>query len=146
MIPDFSKLLQDDCDILLTRALLGKTVACFGEDGFGQFGTSTLAKHFTISRVETSIKVDQNLDIEKAEVTLSLDGYSGLHDGLLWTDQNFLISARGLLKAQCIDPKAIEWPPVTAETVIDYDDTIPTQGVDNTVTLLIDPKKIVDWL
>lgn len=140
MIPDFNKLLQDDCDILLSRALLRQTVAAFGDDGFGQFGIHSLAKFFTVSHVETKIKADELLDIESAIVILTLDGYSGLNDGLMWTDQNLLFSVRKLLKAQHIDPKAISWPPVTD------DDSTPLQGLDDKITLLIDPKKIVDWL
>lgn len=86
---------QDDCRVLLERALLNQPVCCFGADGNGQYGTSYYAKHFTISQV--AAKVIQNVDEELDCIALlTLDGYDVKDNGHAFTDENLRISLNKL--------------------------------------------------
>lgn len=93
--------------MLLEKALLGKTVCAFGEDGFGQYGRHDQAYWFTIKSVE--ILVYDGLYKIDASVVMRLEGYDSNVLGHIMTDKNFEISLRSHLKAARLDPESLKW-------------------------------------
>lgn len=102
---------NEDVRILVERALLGKTVACFGEDGFGQHGRSDQPHHLTIEAIEV-ITTEKWPDAVTMTFTIEVfiafpeDQYDGRKLCVL-TDRNFEISFGKLLDAECIDRSSL---------------------------------------
>lgn len=102
--------IANDCAILLERSLVGKSVACFGIDGFGIFGQTSQAQTYTI--VTFNIIIDMNrddVDFPSAKLELQLEGYDASTYGHVLTDQNFMISLNALLKAEEISHDIWTW-------------------------------------
>jgi hypothetical protein len=93
----------EDAAILLKRALLGKQIVAFGEDGFGEYGRSEYPRTFTIA----DVALDFDTATYGVSLILNIGEVSML--GRIETDQNALISIRELLKAEVIDPTAVNW-------------------------------------
>jgi hypothetical protein len=129
------QLLEEDCTTLLERALIGKTVCAFGEDGNGQYGRNDIAQWFTISRVKVDVVCDDNDDpiLIFAAVAITLDGYHADTFGHIATDKNFEISLQKHLSAHHIEPNTLVWPmPISA------------QGP-HSVTMDIDIPRLLAW-
>jgi hypothetical protein len=133
MIPSFFlDQIRSDCTILLKRALLGKTMAVFGIDGFGLHGYSFHGKHFPVTDV-TVLVTDDGEEDPKGMAMICLDGYNSGDCGHLSTDQNLRISLNKCLQAEVIDPTCWSWAP------IDY------QGLDFFV-IELDVPKLLGWV
>lgn len=108
-----AEIISDDCLVLFTRALTGKTVCAFGEDGLGQFGTSSYPLWFDVDRVDVELEyIDDHgaFLLERCLLRVNLKNYDSRVTGHIMTDQNFLISVREHLKEAEIHPEALEWP------------------------------------
>lgn len=123
--------IRSDTIILLERALRFKTVHCFGIDGFGQYGTSDLARTFKISNIDLLL-FGEIYDWLDAYAYIKLEGYCHADNGLIMTDKNFSISLNEHFKAAGIDPKVWDWAPVSE------------QG-STTVAIKLDIKKLISW-
>lgn len=109
--------LKLDAEVLFRRALLGKTITCFGEDGFGKYGRNELPVSFQVEQISIELEdMDPSsfdLDTIQASLFIFLKGYSASsYGGTAATDQNALLSIQQLLKEHEIDTTAIEWAPV----------------------------------
>lgn len=131
MSASIAQVIEADCSVLLLRALLGKEVVAFGEDGLGKYGTSDRAHRFTIDDVQVDIELDDQ-DEPFGAAFIHLDGYHCDTVGDIVTDQNFLISLSKYLKAEHIDPACLKY----AE--------IEIQG-SNFVTMYIDIPTLLQW-
>lgn len=102
---------NEDCGILLKRALVGKTLSCFGADGNGQYGHHAFARHFTVLNVHTTVysDVDETLF---GKATIALLGYSSSDHGHVATDMNLKISVNEALKTEYIEPDCWSWSPL----------------------------------
>ena len=113
---DLASDIIDDAMILLERALLGKQVYGFGEDGLGEHGRSYFAQTYEICALEVILPAvgddDDNVsyDVDEMWVELSLTDYDAELQGHLMTDRNFKLSIDKLLKAADIDTCALTWP------------------------------------
>lgn len=125
------KSIQEDVEILLVRALAGKTLAAFGEDGLGKHGTCDRAMFFAVDHLAAEIEIDMD-DKVTGLVFISLDGYDSKTNGYICSDQNFLISLRKHLADHDIDPSCLEYA------------DIDVQGNDY-VVLEIDVIRLLDW-
>jgi hypothetical protein len=130
MSATFEQQVEADCSVLLIRALLGQTVAAFGEDGLGKHGKNDLAIRYMLEDIDLTIMLDD--DEPFGVVSLKPEGYDYTKFGHIATDQNFLLSVRNLLSAHHIDPTCIEYS------------EIDLQGNDY-VTFDLDVVKLLDW-
>ena len=128
-------LIEEDCTVLLERALLGKDICAFGEDGQGLYGTSERAHWYTIKDVEVEVLVDDDDDPSEISATaaITLTGYDSDVTGHVMTDKNFEIRLRSLLQAATIDPACLTWQ---------ADDS--DQGI-WTVVMNLDVGLLLDW-
>lgn len=124
--------LSNDCTILLERALLGKSIACFGIDGFGKYGQSDQAKSYVVASVDVELQDDGDRDIPQGNVLITLQGYDATQFGHVCTDQNFKLSMNALLKEQEIRADCWDW------------ETVSKQEQD-TVNLVIHVEKLLEW-
>ena len=104
MIPA-SSIVEADCTILLERALLGKTLCAFGEDGCGKYGRCECPGYFTVSTVDVTISTYGH----SGSVRLALTGYDSTVTGHIATDRNFEISLAQHLTNHDIEPRALTW-------------------------------------
>lgn len=100
--------IESDCSILLERALFGRLVCAFGEDGFGQHGRNDTPVFYLIKRLIVLVESHSSPTLT-GKVWLFLDSYDSADHGLIQTDKNFEISLRKLLDEQKIDSKALSW-------------------------------------
>jgi hypothetical protein len=123
-----------DSTVLLYRAFVGKTLECFGEDGFGKYGRSDIPQYLRVSSIAADITADDIDSPSKCEgiMLLDLDGYSQARQGHAITDRNLEIAIRRCLKEWDIDADAVSWGP------------IDRQG-EGYITLSFDPFKLLDW-
>lgn len=128
----FIQELSNDCKILLDRALQGKEIACFGIDGFGEFGQSDRAKHYKVGFVLVELHDDQDHDIPKGFASVYLDGYKSTEFGHIVTDHNFKLSLNRLLQDHDIRTDCWEYGPAFL------------QGNDH-VVLKIHVEKLLEW-
>jgi hypothetical protein len=110
--------LEDDCRILLERALVAKLLAMFGEDGNGDYGRNDRAVFTTIQSISMKFVEDpegqQGSDIYGV-LGLFLLGYDARLYGHATTDTNLRISLNVLLDAAGIDREALYWAPITMQ-------------------------------
>jgi len=100
--------LETDCSVLLLRSWFEKTIAVFGEDGFGKYGTNSMPLYFQIIDINVNLTMDED-DEPTCKVDLLLGGYDADVHGLIFTDQNFMISIKKLLVEQEIDPTCVSY-------------------------------------
>jgi hypothetical protein len=109
MIP-LQEQIQHDCTVLLERALVGKMVCAFGDDGCGQFGRSPIPAFFKIDTVRVYIAdITDTASPVLGLAYIRLDGYNANVAGHILTDKNFQISIRKLLAAESISPDTLTW-------------------------------------
>lgn len=107
---DLTSYIQSDLEVLFTRALVGKTIFAFGEDGNGKYGRHEFAMNFTINNVECVVFEEDEADNFKAILNVWLDSSYHSHAlGNMETDCNALLSIRNHLKNASIDPNSIDW-------------------------------------
>jgi hypothetical protein len=109
--------LRQDCRILLERAMLGKTIFMFGEDGNGKHGKSEFPRYCKITGVGVSMQADDDdspSDIH-AVAQLRLEGYDSEIHGHAITDTNLRISLNMLMKDGAIDPACLDWADITLQ-------------------------------
>jgi hypothetical protein len=128
----FLQEMQDDCQILLQRALKGKTLACFGIDGFGQYGQCDTAQHYQVHDVAVELYDVYDSDYPEAVALIILDGYDSQQFGDLSTDRNFQISLNALLREHSIDTGCWDWS----------DQSLAMQ---HSVVLTLDPRRLMQW-
>jgi hypothetical protein len=129
---DFFDALREDCTVLLSRALLNKTVFVFGVDGMGQYGVNNTPKHCQIKGIGVEVfATDQLMNIQGL-CRIQLDGHDAQVDGFAATDKNLEISLNNLLAAQNIDKACWIWA------------DLDSQGWDY-VTIKIDVDKLIAW-
>jgi len=128
-------LIEEDCQILLDRALLSKSICAFGEDGFGKHGRHERAMWFKIRSIDITIECDddENPNDVTGIASLKLEGYDSDAVGHIMTDHNFKICLDAFLKNGDIEPDTLTWP-----------DDLEMQG-DNFVTLNIDIGLLLGW-
>jgi hypothetical protein len=126
--------IANDCAILLRRALWGKSIACFGIDGFGIFGRTDQAQIYPIAEFSIRIDMDNDddTDFPGTKLELELVGYDAAQYGHVLTDQNFMISLNALLKAEEIGSDIWTWG-LAAEQ--------PSNGI----ILNLDIQKLLQW-
>jgi len=89
MMSNLTQIIHDDVYALFSRALIGKQVYAFGEDGFGQYGKHPFAQYYTIKNVNVYLGADPVLGKFRTTVTILLDGYDSSTFGHIYTDKNF---------------------------------------------------------
>lgn len=104
----FINAIEKDCEILLKRALLNKTLSCFGEDGFGQYGKDSFARYYQVSRITTRAYQDQDEQVFVI-ARIYLDGYNSTLQGHAATDRNLEISVNNFFTAEYISPNGWTW-------------------------------------
>lgn len=122
--------IEEDCRVLLERALHRKTLCAFGEDGCGQHGRHDTPKFFEVVGLLITIRVENS--IMKGQVSLCLKGYDADIVGHIQTDQNFDISLNAALKLEGISTAALSWA------------TIEEQ-LDGCVTFELDVAELLGW-
>lgn len=128
------QLYTEDCTVLLERALLGKTIAVFGEDGNGLHGRSDTPKFFVVESLRVELQPDNSSpSMFRGEVQIYLSGYSSDECGHICTDKNFDISIGELLAAASIDKSIFSWSDLSL------------QGR-KSVNLTIDVPKLLGWV
>lgn len=126
------KIIEADCSILLFRALHGKPITAFGDDGLGRHGRSQIPRTFLISDLEIFVEYKENKVDVLGYVCIDLQGYNATDVGHICTDQNFLISLGSLLSKAGIDPNCLTY------------EKIDSQGADY-VSMHIDVPKLLQW-
>lgn len=107
---DFFDALEDDCNILLKRALLNKTVVAFGVDGMGQYGQSNIPENYIITDIELTIdRQHGSFNDIYGRASLVLDGYSSDTHGHAATDTNLTITLNALFQQATIDKGCWWW-------------------------------------
>lgn len=123
--------LTNDCDILLRRALLGKTLACFGADGDGDYGSSYYAKHYQVTDIEVVVHFDID-ESAHGKAHIYLDGYDSTVFGHVVTDNNLKISLNKLFAQEFIESSCWTWADISE------------QG-DTYFTIQFDTNKLLGW-
>jgi hypothetical protein len=129
---EFAQAIQEDCSILLNRALADKTLCFFGEDGGGQHGSSYFAHTRTVSDVGVFLKDFSDGEQMNAVAMIFLEGYSSSTHGHASTDKNFRMSLDARLKFAGINPACLNWG------------DIDEQG-EECVTMKLDPDLLLEW-
>jgi hypothetical protein len=127
--------IKQDCEILLNRAVLGKTLSCFGIDGLGQYGKCDFAQHYKVIAIEVNADGVADGDEINATMILHLDGYTESQYGSLNTDQNFRISLNQHLAPLFIDKSH-------ADSCWDWDMSVSLPGA---VVLDLDVYKLLQF-
>lgn len=106
--------LTNDCEILLRRALLGKTLACFGADGDGEYGQSYYAKHYLVKGINVTILQDSD-ENTWGLARITLDGYDSSVFGHVVTDNNLRISMNREFANEFIESSCWTWADITEQ-------------------------------
>lgn len=122
--------IEEDCTVLLERALLHKTFCAFGEDGFGQYGRHDTPMFFDVVGLLIKIRVENS--IMKGQVSICLKGYDADIVGHIQTDQNFDISLNAALISEGISTNALTWAPIEEQ-------------LDGCVTFELDVSELLGW-
>lgn len=102
-------LVEEDCTIVLERALIRKTLNAFGEDGCGQYGRKDTPSFFDVVDIRVDIDDANLLD---GKVSICLRGYDSDDVGHIQTDRNFDISLNAALADAGISKDALSWAPI----------------------------------
>ena len=110
-------LIEEDCIIALERALLGKTLCAFGEDGLGQHGRSDSPHYYDVVDVNVHIDADDDDSptIVSGGLIVTLLGYDSNVTGHIMTDGNFDISLGDALEAAGLSRQCLAWAPLSAQ-------------------------------
>jgi hypothetical protein len=100
-----------DCLVLLQRALLSKTLSCFGADGNGQYGRHLFAKHFQVADIDVTVNADSDDDLF-GTAKIALLGYNSADCGHVATDMNLKIAVNNALQSEYIHTDCWSWAPL----------------------------------
>ena len=137
MNTEFIDTILTDCKVLLSRALIGKTVNAFGIDGFGQHGTNDQGLQFTVSSLAIVLgEIPEPTQIFNTEliglVAIVLDGYDAGMYGHVATDGNLKISLNALLAAEHIDTTCWSWAPIEQQGLTCF-------------VIVVDINSLIEW-
>jgi hypothetical protein len=126
--------LRQDCRILLERALLGKTLFMFGEDGNGKHGRAEFPRYCKVDNLYVSMTADDEDSPSEihALVHLDLDDYDVEIHGHAITDVNLRIALNMRLTDNAIDPAVLDWADIT-------------QQDRHAIALTVDVGLLLDW-
>jgi len=126
--------LSDDCSIMMQRVLLNKNLVFFGEDGAGKHGTSIypVTGHVYLVDVELDCDDEDNPSDIYGVVRIAMVGYDSAVTGHAITDQNLRIALNMCMKAEHVDPTALDWADISL------------QGQDY-IVLDLDVSKLIEW-
>lgn len=110
---DIAQLIGEDLYALFTRALLNQSIAAFGADGCGKYGTHPFAQYFKIEAITIDAYMDEDDHVD-AFVNLHLENYSASQLQMC-TDKNAILSVQNLLSAAMIDRTSISWAPISRQ-------------------------------
>ena len=133
-MPSTQILIEEDCTVLLERALLRKTLCAFGEDGFGQHGKKDTPSFFDVVDLRIDIHVDdtQMPRTVSGVVSICLRGYDHRDVGHIKTDKNFDISLAQALCDAGITKNPLQWAEIDEQ-------------IDGCVTFYLDVGELLDW-
>lgn len=132
MQTEFLEDIKKDCQILLQRALLRKTLCAFGLDGNGQFGTDSRAHYYEVNSLIVDVESASNIFNPQGSATILLQGYDAGAYGHIFTDNNLRIAINKCLKDQHIKAECWTWG------------NLGSQG-STFFTLDLDIPKLLDW-
>ena len=114
MTTSVKMLIEEDCTVLLERALIRQTLCAFGEDGFGQHGRSDIPHYYDVVDLRVNIEADDDHQptVVSGTVSICLRGYDADKVGHIQTDRNFDISLNAALSAAGISTKSLMWAPI----------------------------------
>jgi len=127
-------LIEEDCILLLERALLRQTLCAFGEDGLGQYGKSDTPHYYTVVDLRVNIEADDDHQptVICGTVSICLRGYDADVVGYIQTDKNFDISLNAALIAGGLSAKSLIWASVSEQA-------------HGCVTFYIDVAELLGW-
>lgn len=131
IMSDIQSSIQNDVDILLTRALLDEQMVAFGEDGLGEHGRCDQPQYYKVLEVSSFITFDTDDNVSGIAYII-LDGYDAATFGHICSDKNFEICLKNLLKKEEIDPNCVSYSSITE------------QG-DDYVTVDLDVAALLEW-
>jgi len=104
-------LIEEDCILLLERALIRQTLCAFGEDGFGQHGKWETPQYYDVVDVRVTVEADDDDSptVVSGSAIIVLRGYDANVTGHIMTDKNFDISLNAKLVAAGLSPKSLIW-------------------------------------
>jgi hypothetical protein len=126
------QMVESDVSVLLLRALLGKTLVAFGDDGLGKHGRCDVPQYYEVQDLDICINLNEADDTADGVVFISLTGYDAMRFGLILSDQNFLLSVRAALDAVGIDGSVLTYAEFAVQDQHD-------------VAMAIDVKRLLDW-
>ena len=111
-------LIEEDCILLLERALIRQTLCAFGEDGEGQHGRSDIPHYYDVVDLRVNIEADDDDSptVVSGNVIICLRGYDADVTGHIMTDKNFDISLKKVLTAAGISAKSLVWASLSEQT------------------------------
>lgn len=115
MDQDFLDAIQGDCEILLRRALHGKTVNAFGVDGNGLWGSDYHAHQYRVNAINVLVDPSSSISDPRAVAYITLEGYDFKDHGFVATDNNLHISMNARLSEELIDTTCWTWASAEAQ-------------------------------
>lgn len=124
-------LLEEECTVLLERALLRQTLCAFGGDGLGKHGRSDTPRYFDVTDLRITVDADDPINI-MGMVSICLRGYNADDVGHIKTDNNFEIALNTVLAKAGISKQALSWASIDEQ-------------VQGCVTFHIDIPELLGW-
>lgn len=121
--------LHSDLQLLLFRALAGKDLVCFGEDGGSIHGYCPNPQKYTVLGVSSTL-IEVEDDGLLCLLELELGGYHASNFGHMCGDRNLLISLDQAVAGDFIEKGAFAWAPISVQEP-------------DVVALFVDIKKVV---
>lgn len=127
-------LIEEDCTVLLERALLRQTLVAFGEDGCGKYGRKDTPSYFDVVDVRVNVYVDDENSptVISGGISICLHGYNANDVGHIKSDKNFDISLNVALAAAGISKDTLIWAKIDEQ-------------VAGCVTFYLDIGKLLGW-
>lgn len=129
---EFRLQIQNDCTILLVRALMGKDLSMFGVDGNGEHGSDYMGHTHNVLDIKVIIDDDSDINMPEGWAIVSLEGYDASVYGHAMTDKNIEISLNANLALEEIDAECWSWA------------NLEEQG-QTYVCLRLDVNKLLSW-
>jgi hypothetical protein len=110
--------IEQDCEVLLNRALSGKVLTIFGEDGNGSYGRSNFPVFAKVQDVVANVINDDLTQfpiLVRAQIFVS--DYRATQYGLAITDENLRISLNSHFAQHEIKPNCWRWADATDQGV-----------------------------
>lgn len=127
-------IIEEDCTLILERALLRQTLCAFGEDGFGLYGKSDTPVFYDVVDLRVDIEADDDHQptVVSGTVSICLRGYDADVVGHIQTDRNFDIALKVVLTAAGVSPKSLIWASINEQA-------------HGCVTFYIDVAELLGW-